>query len=205
MTDASLGSPIVSASSLFFPNYPPFYFSHRRSALKKIIFIHFTFPIRDLLFPVIQFTDSDFLRYLRHQCWTRLASLHLCLSVQAYFAVVVFVFVSGILYFVFVGCVYRVQMCRSGMWAPRSTLHCSWWIPKAGWTHIAVLSKTSHKKAVDAYLVVVFVVGGFHKRKGPQTDSPSTPHPHISVLREWMLEVREVKSEMKIWFTHFAK
>ena len=24
-----------------------------------------------------------------------------------------------------------------------------------------------------------------------------------SVLREWVLEVREVKSEMKIWFTHF--
>ena len=26
-----------------------------------------------------------------------------------------------------------------------------------------------------------------------------------SVLREWVLEVREVKSEMKIWFTHFEK
>ena len=25
----------------------------------------------------------------------------------------------------------------------------------------------------------------------------------VSVLREWILEVREVKSEMKIWFTHF--
>ena len=27
----------------------------------------------------------------------------------------------------------------------------------------------------------------------------------VSVLREWILEVREVKSEMKIWFTHFEK
>ena len=26
-----------------------------------------------------------------------------------------------------------------------------------------------------------------------------------SVLREWILKVREVKSEMKIWFTHFEK
>ena len=26
-----------------------------------------------------------------------------------------------------------------------------------------------------------------------------------SVLREWILEVREVKNEMKIWFTHFEK
>ena len=28
---------------------------------------------------------------------------------------------------------------------------------------------------------------------------------YISVLREWILEVREVKSEMKICFTHFEK
>ena len=28
---------------------------------------------------------------------------------------------------------------------------------------------------------------------------------HHSVLREWILEVREVKSEMKILFTHFEK
>ena len=28
---------------------------------------------------------------------------------------------------------------------------------------------------------------------------------HCSVLREWILEVREVKSEMKILFTHFEK
>ena len=29
--------------------------------------------------------------------------------------------------------------------------------------------------------------------------------PKTSVLREWILEVREVKSEMKILFTHFEK
>ena len=29
--------------------------------------------------------------------------------------------------------------------------------------------------------------------------------PPTSVLREWILEVREVKSEMEIWFTHFEK
>ena len=29
--------------------------------------------------------------------------------------------------------------------------------------------------------------------------------PKTSVLREWILEVREVKSEMEIWFTHFKK
>ena len=28
---------------------------------------------------------------------------------------------------------------------------------------------------------------------------------HYSVLREWILENREVKSEMKICFTHFEK
>ena len=31
---------------------------------------------------------------------------------------------------------------------------------------------------------------------------PSQPVP-CRALREWILEVREVKSEMEIWFTHF--
>ena len=37
----------------------------------------------------------------------------------------------------------------------------------------------------------------------------STPHwcllIYASALREWILKVREVKSEMEIWFTHFEK
>ena len=34
---------------------------------------------------------------------------------------------------------------------------------------------------------------------------PSKKTPCRKNLREWVLEVREVKSEMKIWFTHFEK
>ena len=32
-----------------------------------------------------------------------------------------------------------------------------------------------------------------------------TPFTGCSVLREWILEVREVKSEMEFWFTYFEK
>ena len=47
--------------------------------------------------------------------------------------------------------------------------------------------------------VLIILSGGPYRPEGEPPPPPGGP------LREWILEVREVKSEMEIWFTHFEK
>ena len=58
----------------------------------------------------------------------------------------------------------------------------------------------------DSRFQISVSVGQKHFANPPSSRDWSSNHNMGgSVLREWILEVREVKSEMKIWFTHFEK
>ena len=69
--------------------------------------------------------------------------------------------------------------------------------------------------ALDMPLIIMMINFDDDDNDDDDDDDDEDDHHHYavvvaaniwsSVLREWILQVREVKSKMKIWFTHFEK